>query len=285
VLVNGWLLEGASYLLWRIGICKLGALCVGSQGDRTADQSLESVVGHDDLEVRQAVVDAGHVLAVAGQGDLIWGHVAVRDPGGRGVWMKGAGWGLDEAEPEHVVLVGNDGDLLLGTGRRHVEYSIHTQVMLARPDVGCVVHTHAEHSTAFAALGRPLRPVSHEGALFVPPDLARFTATSGLIRNPQLGKELARTLGARNAVLLAGHGVVTVGPDVPTAVMSAILLDRACRLQLQLEAAGGARFWTSDADAVAKRAECWPAEQLQAAWGYLLRRVVRDREACHDRVR
>jgi hypothetical protein len=63
------------------------------------------------------------------------------------------------------------------------------------------------------------------------------------------------------------------------------LLDRACRLQLQLEASGGAQFWTSDADALAKRAECWPTEQLQAAWGYLLRRVVRDREACHDRLR
>lgn len=236
-------------------------------------------MSHDDAKVRRSVVDAGHVLAAAGQGDLIWGHVAVRDPGGRGVWMKAAGWGLDEAGLEQIVLVSNDGDVVCGTGRRHVEYAIHTQVMLARPDVSCVVHTHAERSTAFAALDRPLRPVSHEGALFVPPDLARFTLTSGLIKNAQLGAELARALGERNAVLLPGHGVVTVGSDVPTAVMCAILLDRACRLQLPLEAAGGPRSWTSDADAVRKRAECWPAEQLHAAWRYLLRRVARERLA------
>lgn len=247
-------------------------------------RSLENVVGNDYAEVRQAVVDAGHVLAAAGQGDLIWGHVAVRDPGGRGVWMKAAGWGMDEAELEHVVLVSNDGAVLLGTGRRHVEYAIHTQVMLARPDVSCVVHTHAENTTAFAALGRPLRPVSHEGVLFVPPDLARFTVTSGLIRDSRLGGELARALGGRNAVLLPGHGVVTVGPDVPTAVMCAILLDRACKLQLPLEAAGGARFWTNDADAAVKRAECWPADNLEAAWRYLLRRVGRDRDPCQERA-
>lgn len=228
---------------------------------------------HNEAEARDAVIEAGHVLAVAGQADLIWGHVAVRDPASRGVWMKTAGWGFDETDAERIVLVSPEGDVLSGSGRRHIEYPIHTQVMLARTDVTCVVHTHAEYSTAFAALGVPLRPVSHEGVLFVPPDLSRFTLTSGLIRTPQLGNELARTLGERNAVLLPGHGVVTVGADVPTAVMTAILLDRACRLQLSLEAAGGARAWTGDEEALRKRAECWPPEQIHAAWAYLLRRA------------
>jgi hypothetical protein len=33
-------------------------------------------------------VQASRALAAAGQGDMVWGHASVRDPGGRGAWMK-----------------------------------------------------------------------------------------------------------------------------------------------------------------------------------------------------
>lgn len=228
--------------------------------------------GHE--EVADVVVEASRVLAGAGQADLIWGHVSVRDPQGRGAWMKTAGWGLEEVDRSRVVLVGPGGDVLAGEGPRHIEYPIHLGVMAARPDVGCVIHTHAAASTAFAALDVPLRPVSHDGTLFVPPDLARFDGTSGLIRTRELGQELARQLGDRNAILLPGHGVVVVGANVPTAVMTAVLLDRACQLQLRLEAAGGPRVWTPDDEALEKREMCWPHRQLEAGYRYLARRAA-----------
>lgn len=188
--------------------------------------------------------------------------------------MKSAGWGFEEITDDRVVLVGRDGEVVEGTGVRHTEYPIHTCVLDARPDVNCVVHTHAAAPIAFAALGVPLRPISHDGTLFVPPDLARFRGTSALIRTKALGEQLADELGERNAILLPGHGVVVVGPDAPTAVMSAILLDRACRLQLEVEAAGGPRVWTEDQEALEKRTMCWPPGQLEAGWRYLLRRAA-----------
>lgn len=214
---------------------------------------------------------ACRVLAAAGQSDLIWGHVSVRDPDGRGAWLKAAGWGLEEINSDRVVLVNGDGDVVEGTGSRHTEYPIHTCALDARPDVNCVVHTHAQATTAFAALGVPLRPISHEGTLFVPPDVTRFKGTSALIKTKALGDQLASELADRNAILLPGHGVVVVGPDVPTAVMSAVLLDRACRLQLDVEAAGGPGVWTSDEEALEKRVMCWPPSQLEAGWRYLVR--------------
>lgn len=188
--------------------------------------------------------------------------------------MKASGWGLEEVEDDRVVLVDLDGRVVRGTGARHIEYPIHTAILTARPDVGCVVHTHASASTAFAALGAPLRPVSHEGTLFVPPDITRFSGTSGLIATADLGAQLALELGDRYAMLLPGHGIVAVGADVPAAVMTAVLLDRACRIQLDVEAAGGPRQWTDDAEALEKRATCWAPRQLQAGWDYLLRRAT-----------
>src|SRR5437764_1238547 len=88
------------------------------------------------------------LLAQLRHDDLIWGHSSARDPGGRGVWIKSAEWGLGEVTAERVQLVGPDGAVLAGEGPRHSEYPIHTEIMAARPDVGGVVHTHPPFSVA-----------------------------------------------------------------------------------------------------------------------------------------
>lgn len=224
-------------------------------------------------DVRELVALASQVLGLEDHGDLVWGHVSVRDPAGRGAWMKSAGWGFEEVEPDRVLLVGWDGEVLAGSGRRHAEYPIHTEILRARPDVQCVVHTHAPSAVAFASLNQPLRPISHEGTFFVPPDVARFTKTGDLILTRELGQALAETLGGRNAALLVHHGIVTVGPDVPTAVVGAILLERACRKQLMAMAAGPLATWSSDEEALSKRQHCYPPELVRQAWEYLVRRV------------
>jgi len=220
--------------------------------------------------IRQQVALASNVLGLEDLGDFVLGHVSLRDPDGRGVWMKASGWGFEEITPDRVVLVGWDGTVVSGDGRRHLEYPIHTEVMRVRPDVQSVVHVHAPHAVAFAALAQPLRPISHEGTLFVPPDIARFTATGDLIVTRELGESLARTLGARNAALLVHHGIVTAGVNVQTAVVLAVLLERACRKQLLAMAAGALGSWSGDDEALAKRAHVYSPDLL---WGYLTRKL------------
>jgi L-fuculose-phosphate aldolase len=205
-------------------------------------------------------VQASRALAAAGQGDMVWGHASIRDPDGRGAWMKAAGWGLEE---------------IGGSGPRHIEYPIHTEIMAARPDVGSVVHTHSSAANEFAALDVPLRPLDHAGSLFCCPDSPRFTLTGGLIKSPSLGAALADALGDARACLMPQHGIVAVGHDAPTAVMTAMLLDRACRTQLTAMAAGPLRRWGGEQDTVAKRAEVWSDRQIQAGWEYLLRQSAR----------
>src|SRR4051795_2050552 len=144
---------------------------------------------------REDAAQANNALAVAGQTDMVWGHASVRDPEGRGVWMKASDFGFEEVTPERVVLVGRDGEVLAGTAERHLEYPIHTEVMAVREDIGCVVHTHAPAATAFAALDVPLRAISHDGVPFAADDVPRFTLTGALIRSRDLGQALAKTIG------------------------------------------------------------------------------------------
>jgi ribulose-5-phosphate 4-epimerase/fuculose-1-phosphate aldolase len=225
------------------------------------------------VELRHLVSLGCRVLGAADQGDLIWGHLSARDPDGRGVWMKASGLGFEEVGPDEVILVSWDGEVLSGSGRRHAEYPIHTEVMRARADVGSVVHTHSPAAVALGALGVPLRAISHEANLFVPPDIARFSGTGDLILTAALGVDVAAALGDRNACLLVNHGIVVAAPDVPTATVTAYLLDRACRMQLTAMAAGGWATWSTPQESLAKREHCYPDPLLQGAWEYLVRRL------------
>lgn len=223
---------------------------------------------------RELVALGCRVLAHGDQGDFVWGHLSARDPQGRGVWMKAAGYGFEEVTAERVVLVGWDGAVLAGDERRHAEYPIHTEVAGARDDVGAVVHTHSAAAVALGATGAALRPVSHEGTLFTPPDVPRFTDTGDLILTRELGRALAACLGGRNAALMVNHGVVVAAADVATAVITTLLLDRACDVQLRVMAAGGPVHYSSDDEARSKRVNCYDDALLRQAWDYLVRRVA-----------
>ena len=215
---------------------------------------------------------ANRALGAAGQSDMVWGHASVRDPEGRGVWMKAAGWSFEELTPDRVVLVTPEGEVLAGSGRRHIEYPIHTEVLNARPDLNSVVHTHAPAAVSFAALDQPLVAISHDGVEFAEPQIARFTTTGSLIKSADLGKALAETIGDGVGCLIPQHGLVTVGPDAATAVMRALLLARACHVQLQAMAAGPIRRFSDSAEIALKKAEVWPQSQIDAGYAYLCRK-------------
>jgi ribulose-5-phosphate 4-epimerase/fuculose-1-phosphate aldolase len=144
--------------------------------------------------------------------------------------------------------------------------------MNRRSDVGAVIHTHSDAANAFAALDVPMRALSHAGSLFCYPDIPRFTLTGGLIKNRELGEALADALGSSPACLMPQHGLVAVGKDIPTAVMVSVLLDRACRIQLDAMAAGEIMRFGDEVDTTAKRSEVWADGQIFAGWEYLLRK-------------
>jgi len=225
----------------------------------------------------RAVATASQALDIAGLGDMVWGHVSLRSAEPPGVWMKASGLGLGEVGQDDVVLVDTDGALVQGAGPVHIECHIHTQIMVARPDVAAVVHCHPTYSIAFAATGESMVPMSHEAVLFSPPDIAVFTGTTDLICTPERGQDLAGALGSRNAILLPCHGIVTVGPDLATAVMTAVLLERACQIQLLAASTGEIRRWTADSEVEAKRNRCWAPSQIAAGYAYLCRRAQRSR--------
>ncbi|MGH2916825.1 MAG: class II aldolase/adducin family protein [Solirubrobacteraceae bacterium] len=223
-------------------------------------------------ELRREVALGGHVLNAAGLSEYVWGHVSARDPEHRGVWMKASGLGFEEVTESSVLLVDPDGNVLAGDGPRHSEYPIHVEILRARLDAQSVVHIHPPHAIALAASGRPLQAFSHAGGVFSA-GVRRYDDAPGLVDTTESGEELARALGGDRALLLTGHGIVTVGASVATAVAAAVMLEQACRLQLLAEGFGGVAAPKSPDEAARDYAHTLRDEHLMQAWRYLVRRV------------
>ncbi|MFB2587031.1 class II aldolase/adducin family protein [Herbiconiux liukaitaii] len=226
-----------------------------------------------DSEIIERTIRAGRALAAAGQQDMVWGHVALRDPDGRGVWMKASGWGYDEITPERVVLVGWDGSRLHGDGKVHIESHIHLEIMAARGDVTASVHAHPEAVNAFSALEVPLRAISHDGVPFADPQIPRTGLSGDLVFDAKRGRTLAADLGSAPACLMPRHGLVAVGPSEAHAVMHAVLLDHACSAQLRAQSAGEITSYSDSTEVAEKLRHAWPDSQIEAGYAFLLRQA------------
>jgi L-fuculose-phosphate aldolase len=191
--------------------------------------------------LREQVACGCRVLALEGYADLTLGHVSARVPDADAIVIKRKGVALDEVEPDDVVEAGLDGEARNGEdAEMHLEIVLHTEVYRARPDVGAVVHGHPPHATALAATDARLELLTHDAVLFAE-GIGRYEDSSDLIVDAEQGASVARALGSRRAVLLRNHGVLVAGKSVPWAVLTAVTLERAARLQAVASALGELR--------------------------------------------
>jgi len=222
-------------------------------------------------ELKENLAYSCNILAHEGHWDNILGHVSVRLPKDNRILMKPHGFGFEEIRPQHLIVCDLEGKKVEGRYERHSEVFIHTEIYKARPDVHCVVHTHAPFATAFGSLRQPLRPVSHEGSIFAG-GLPLFDYTTALIRTPELGRELAKTLGGYHGTLMKNHGLAVVGGSVPEATLYAVFLEKAARIQL-LATASGEPAWSSDEEAKLKYEQIYTPNRLDSMWDYFVRRA------------
>lgn len=229
----------------------------------------------DEARLREDLVLACRVLGSNGQGDSVFGHVSARLPGWDRCWMKASGIGIEEVTLDDLVLIDFAGKVLEGKRTRHIEYPIHTEIMRARPEVTCVVHTHPTHSVVFAARGLELRPVGHEGAFFWPPGVPTFTEFSDLVRTRAQGEAVTRALGAAKAVFLRNHGIAVADTGVALATVSALMLERAAAAQLLAQPTNESRFTHTPEDEADRKKAIWEARAVHAMWDYYVRKLGR----------
>ncbi len=137
--------------------------------------------------------------------------------------------------PEDIVVVTPEGEIVEGDKDPSSELSMHLGLLKHRPDINAVVHTHSVYATTIACLNWEL-PAVHYLIGFsgdkVP--LAPY-ATFG---TPELASRVVEAIGNYNACLLANHGLVALGKNLPTAFAAAEEIELVARIYYQAKCIG-----------------------------------------------
>lgn len=212
------------------------------------------------------------VLQMEGHGDMTLGHLSLRDPEGRGYWMKRNRIGLGEVVGrDDFVLVDWDGKQLAGAGGRHSEWPIHSEILRAREDIHVVAHTHPFHACVFSASLDPLQPFTLESDYFL--DVPRHEDDVALVTTKEEGRALATSLGPHFAVLMGNHGATFCGTNVPHATCVGVFLERACKAQLAAMAAGFRASMPNRQTRDKRHAQMMTPIHWEHSWNYFRRKL------------
>ncbi len=193
------------------------------------------------------------------------GHFSARLPEGRGLLINAADSVRSRIGAADFIEIGFDGLPLGGTRTPPMEFHLHAQIYLARPDVNAVVHTHPRWSTVLTTAGQAWQPVTMQAAVLG--SVKTFDKTAS-INSAALGAEVAVFLGPAKAALMRRHGAVSVAASVLDAFVQAIYLEEnAHRLYLVLQI-GVPQALSDEECATIGRNLSRPA-LLQKVWDYL----------------
>jgi L-fuculose-phosphate aldolase len=185
--------------------------------------------------LKRDVAQANRIVERMGLSNA-FGHASARIPG-TNTFILPTRRSPGLAEASQLLVLDTEGRIVEGDGEPNSEFWIHARIYAARADVGGIVHAHPPACVCLTQIGEPHRVVHNQGGIFAAgvPEYSRV----GLIRSRELGDLLAATLGARNAVMMRGHGITTAFGDVRSATVAACYLEESVELQLRMLAAAG----------------------------------------------
>lgn len=213
----------------------------------------------------RALFDAGHDSGLAGQ-------ITARADEPGTYYTQRLGLGFDEITAGNLLLVDEDLNVLDGDGMANPANRFHSWIYRARPDVGCIVHTHPFHVAALSMLEVPL-VVSQMDIAPLYDDCAFLPDWPGVPVGNEEGEIISAALGDKKAILLAHHGHVVAGASIEEACSLAMLIERGAKLQLAAMAAGTIAALP---DRLAREAHDWtltPKRSL-ANFAYYARRAL-----------
>ena len=173
-----------------------------------------------DEELRRALIGTCRDLVRLGLTHGTSGNASVRH--GPGFLVSPTGMAYEGLEPQDIPLVGLDGRWY---GRRQPssEWRFHRDILAARADVGAIVHAHSRFATALACTGRGIPAFHYMVAVAGGIDIR--CAPYHPFGSQALSDAALAALEGRRACLLANHGIIALGADLPAALKLAVELE------------------------------------------------------------
>lgn len=167
------------------------------------------------------------------------GHVTARDPEHPDrFWVNPFGQSFKTMRTSDLICCDHTGAVVVGDRPvNRAAFAIHAAIHAARPDVVAAAHTHSTHGRALSTLDAVLEPLTQDACAFFE-DNARFDDYTGVVNDLAEGHKISAALGDRKAIILANHGLLTVGTSVESAAWWFVTMERSAQVQLLAYAAG-----------------------------------------------
>ncbi|NLM04872.1 MAG: L-fuculose-phosphate aldolase [Clostridiales bacterium] len=167
---------------------------------------------------RELIVEYGKKLITSGLTKGTGGNLSIFDREKGLMAISPSGLDYFQTEPEDVVVMDLEGNVVEGNRKPSSEYAMHSIFYKNREDIDAVVHTHSIFSTVLATLRWPL-PASSYLVAFAGLDVR--CAEYASFGTDELAENALKAMEDRYAVFLANHGLLTGAQDMPNAFAKA----------------------------------------------------------------
>jgi len=190
---------------------------------------------------QERLVAACRAFALEGLDYGFAGHLTVRDPEHPELyWTNPMCVHFAQVKVSNLILADHKGKVVQG---RHAinraGFVLHAAIHEAHPDIVAMCHAHTAYGTAFAALGRPLDPISQDAAAFFEDHVVIKDEAGQVAVEESAGLAVCDWFKGVKAAIHQNHGLLTASRhSIEAAAFWFIALERCCRQQLLVEATG-----------------------------------------------
>jgi len=181
----------------------------------------------DAAEAKEQVLWVAQEMLRTGLVEGTAGNLGARLPDGN-VVLTPSSLDYREMTLDDLVVCDLEGNVVEGHRNPTTEKMLHISALRLHPEIHATMHCHAKHATMFALVRQPIPAVIEEFDVYVGGDVEvteyRTTGTD------ELAEEVAKRVADRACVLMANHGLFSVGKTPKDALHVAALVERTAEI-------------------------------------------------------
>jgi L-fuculose-phosphate aldolase len=178
----------------------------------------------EELAKRQSIIDTCLEMNRLGINQGTSGNVSLRN--GDHILITPTSVPYGSLRPEDIVRLNMDGTTE-GALQASSEWRFHRDIMVARPDVGAIVHAHPIYSTIIAIMGLDIPAIHYMVAVAGGDDIR--CAPYATFGSEELSQNAVKALEGRKACLLEHHGIIAVGTTLAKALWLSVEVETLAR--------------------------------------------------------
>lgn len=193
------------------------------------------------LHRKQRLVAACRAFALHDLDYGFAGHLTIRDPEFPELyWTNPMAVHFSRVKLSNLILADHTGKVVEGKhALNRAGFVLHAAVHEANPDIVAMCHAHSVYGTAFAALGRPLDPITQDAAAFFEDHVVIRDEAGAVAVEENAGLAVADYFKNVKAAIHQNHGLFTASRhSIEAAAFWFIALERCCKQQMLVEATG-----------------------------------------------